>query len=72
MCEPIIKHAAPSVPWTKLGADLCHFNKHEYIIVTDYTTKYAVARELRTVAPSYIVVEEHKNIFGELVAPLEM
>ena len=72
MPEPIIPHAVPSVPWIKLGADLFHFNKHEYLIATDYATKYAVIRELPTVAPSCIVVEQHKNIFGELGTPLEL
>lgn len=72
MKEPMIPHEVPSVPWTKLGSDLFHFNNRDYVLVTDYTTKYAVVRQLPQTAPATAIVKVHKRIFSELGTPLEL
>lgn len=40
-----------------------HLGEHEYVIVTNYTTKYAVEWQLPSPAPSSIMLKVHKHIF---------
>ena len=44
--EPLQPHDIPTSPWTKLGTDLFTFNKEEYLLVTDYHSKYPIVRKL--------------------------
>ena len=70
--EPLIPHEVPPTPWTKLGSDIFYLNNRQYLIITDYTTKYAVIRQLPEPAPSGVVIRVHKNVFGELGIPREL
>ena len=45
--EPLQPHDIPTSPWTKLGTDLFTFNKEEYLLVTDYHSKYPIVRKLK-------------------------
>ena len=65
-------HDVPVTPWTKVGSDLFHLQGNQYLLVTDYTTKYAVIRKLPPTAPSGTVVAAHKRIFSELGVPQEI
>ena len=72
MREEMIPHDVPTTPWTKVGSDLFHFQGDNYVLVTDYTTKYAVVRKLPTTAPSSTVIAVHKRIFSDLGVPQEI
>ena len=70
--EPFIPHDVPLTPWTKLGSDLFYLNNRQYLITTDYTTKYAVRRQLPSSAPSSVIVKVLKTIMSELGIPREL
>ena len=70
--EPFIPHDVPLTPWTKLGSDLFYLNDRQYLITTDYTTKYAVIRQLPSSAPSSMIVKVLKTIMSELGIPREL
>ncbi|XP_063954098.1 uncharacterized protein K02A2.6-like [Lytechinus pictus] len=40
--EPLHPHDVPPAPWTRLGTDLFMLNRQEYLLVTDYYSKYPI------------------------------
>ena len=38
--EPLIEHEIPDTPWTKVASDLFTLCGHDYVIVTDYFSKF--------------------------------
>ena len=45
--EPLLSHDAPSAHWTRLGTDLVMLNRQEYLLVTDYYSKYPIVYKLQ-------------------------
>ncbi len=70
--EPMIQHTIPSVPWSKVGSDIFYLNGQQNVLITDYTTKYAVIRRLPEKAPASAVILMHRRVFGEMGIPQEI
>ena len=62
--EPLHPHSVPSFPWQKLGTDLFDYQGAQYLLVTDYYSKYPVVRKLNS-ATSAAVINHLKSIFAE-------
>lgn len=45
--EPLEPHETPSTPWTKLATDLFTLDNNNYLLITDYHSKYPVVYQLR-------------------------
>ena len=60
--ETLICHEIPEKPFEKVGADLFHFAKNNYLLVVDYTTKFFECTML-TETTSNAVVTAMKSIF---------
>ena len=52
--EPLQPHDVPSTPWTKLGTDMFQFNKEEYLLVTDYHSKYPIVYRMKNTTSASI------------------
>ena len=60
--ETLICHEIPEKPFEKVGADLFHFAKNNYLLVVDYTPKFFECTML-TETTSNAVVTAMKSIF---------
>ena len=69
--EPLIPHEIPSEPWTKLASDLFQLDGRDYIILTDYHTKFPIVRQLSSTT-SASVARQLSDIFSLLGAPREI
>lgn len=47
----------PSRPWQKVGVDLCEFKKQNYLIVSDYYSRYLEILNLPTTTTSQVVAK---------------
>jgi len=62
--EPMIPHAIPDTPWTKLGSDILEFGGRNYLVVVDYTSKYPEIANLGTTKTASAVISKLKHIFS--------
>lgn len=69
--EPLLPHAVPQRPWTKLGADIFTFMRKDYLLVVDYYSKYIEMALLEDKTASCIIVHL-KSIFARFGIPLEL
>ena len=69
--EPLEPHHIPPAPWTKLATDLFEVDQEEYLLVTDYYSKYPVVYRLKTTT-SAAVARVTADIFGLLGPPAEI
>ena len=69
--EPLEPHNIPPAPWTKLATDLFEVDQEEYLLVTDYYSKYPVVYRLKTTT-SAAVARVTADIFGLLGLPAEI
>ena len=58
----------PTEPWKKLATDLFTYDRANYLLVVDYTTKFPVVRKL-TDLTARVVTEHMKAIFSEFGTP---
>ena len=63
--ETLMPHEVPNRPWEVLGTDLFHLHGNEYLLVTDYFSKFFVVRKLGVDASSNNVIRALKQIFSE-------
>ncbi|KAJ8046317.1 hypothetical protein HOLleu_04951 [Holothuria leucospilota] len=66
--EPLIPHEIPSTPWTKIATDLYQIGKDDYLLITDYHSKYPVVYKLPNTS-SFTVAKltaETFSLFGSL------
>ena len=61
--EPLLPHAIPERPWSKVGADIFHFEGDNYLLVVDYYSKFPEVAFLKDIT-SHSVIEQLKNIFA--------
>ena len=59
--EPMIATPLPSIPWDKIGADLCDFKGKKYLVVIDYYSRFIEICEL-SVSNSAAVIGKLKGI----------
>jgi len=69
--EPMIMHEKPSSPWQKIGIDLFEIKGHDYLIMSDYYSRYPVVEKLSNTT-TYSVVKVVKATFSMLGVPREI
>ena len=47
-------HEIPSVPWSKVATDIFHFESNSYLLVVDYTSRFPIVRELKSMSAQHI------------------
>ena len=57
-------HEIPSVPWSKVATDIFHFELKSYLLVVDYTSRFPIVRELKSMSAQHII-EHFRLIFSE-------
>nr|XP_039263214.1 uncharacterized protein K02A2.6-like [Styela clava] len=64
--EPMIMHERPSHPWVKLGSDLFEIQGRNFLIISDYYSRYPVVKELNSMTAEYVVskTKEILSMFG--------
>ena len=61
--EPLLQHESVARPWSKVAADLCEFDNHTLLIISDYYSNYIEVARLN--APtSRSVIKEMKAVFA--------
>lgn len=69
--EPLMSHEMPRRPWQKLAADIMTLDRHDYLVVADYFSKFPeVARLERKTAAC--VIMHLKSIFARHGIPNEL
>ena len=57
-------HEIPSVPWSKTATDIFHFESKSYLLVVDYTSRFPIVREIKSMSAQHIT-EHFRLIFSE-------
>ena len=57
-------HEIPSVPWSKVATDRFHFESKSYLLVVDYTSRFPIVRELKSMSAQHIT-KHFRLIFSE-------
>ena len=65
---PPLGQEIPTEPWKKLATDLFTYDRANYLLVVDYTTKFPVVHTL-TDLTARVVTEHMKAIFSEFGTP---
>lgn len=53
--EPLIPHVVPEGPWSKLGADIFEFRGKDYLLVSDYFSKYPELCSLKKKTAKHVI-----------------
>lgn len=69
--EPLICTPLPSRPWEKVAADICHFEKRNYLVVVDYFSRYIEIAHLSSMSAD-ATIASLKNIFARWGCPNEL
>ena len=56
-------HEIPSVPRSKVATDIFHFESKSYLLVVDYTSRFPIVRELKSMSAQHIT-EHFRLIFS--------
>ena len=64
--EPLEPHDVPPTPWTKLAADLFHLDGTDFLLITDYHSKFPVIRKMHNTSSTSVstVMREAFSMFG--------
>nr|XP_054763903.1 uncharacterized protein K02A2.6-like [Lytechinus pictus] len=64
--EPLEPHEVPPTPWTKLAADLFHLGGTDFLLITDYHSKFPVIRRMHSTTSTAVttVMKEAFSMFG--------
>ena len=57
-------HEVPPVPWSKVATDIFHYESHSYLLIVDYTSRFPIVRELKSMSAQHIA-EHFRLIFSE-------
>ena len=57
-------HEIPAVPWSKVATDIFFFESKSYLLVVDYTGRFPIVRELKSMSAQHIT-EHFRLIFSE-------
>ena len=71
MPHTALGHEIPSVPWSKVTTDIFHFELKLYLLVVDYTSRFPIVREIRSMSAQHIA-EHFKLIFSEYGWPASL
>lgn len=61
--EPLIPHEVPYFPFEKIGCDHCQIGKDDFLIITDYYSKWIEILPVKSKQASE-VIENLKNVFS--------
>ena len=64
MPHTALGHEIPSVPWSKVATDIFHYESHSYLLVVDYTSRFPIVREVKSMSAQHIA-EHFRLIFSE-------
>lgn len=53
--EPMIPHAVPRLPWTKVGSDICEYAQKYYLILVDYFSNYIEVNVLNSISSNAVI-----------------
>ena len=67
--EPLLQHEVPMRPWQNVGTGLFAIGNRNYLIVTDYYSKFPFVKEVTGAVTSQAVVRLTKEIFSEQGVP---
>ena len=62
--QPLVSTPLPDRPWQVIAADLADYKGQQYMVVTDYYSRYVEIKKLGTVADSTKVIMAFKEIFA--------
>uniref|UniRef100_A0A3B5LDA3 Integrase catalytic domain-containing protein n=1 Tax=Xiphophorus couchianus TaxID=32473 RepID=A0A3B5LDA3_9TELE len=69
--EPLLTSTLPEGPWQRIAADLCEFERWNYLIVTDYYSRDIEIARLSSIS-SRDVISRLKGMFVKWGIPLEL
>ena len=55
--EPLISTPLPDRPWKRLAMDLCDHDKHTYLVVSDYFSRFLEILHLPTTTASQVILK---------------
>ena len=64
MSHTALGHKVPPVPWSKVATDIFHYELHSYLLVVDYTSRFHIVREVKSMSAQHIA-EHFRLIFSE-------
>ena len=64
MPHTALGHEIPPVPWSKVATDIFHYESKSYLLVVDYTSRFPIVREIRSMSAQHIA-EHFRLIFSE-------
>lgn len=64
--QPLTSHEIPEYPWSKIGMDFMKLRNQEYLVMTDYFSKFVIVKivQLKTSKAICRILEETFPIFG--------
>ena len=68
MPNTALGYEIPSVPWSKVATDIFHFISKSYLLVVDYTSRFLIVREIKSMSAQHIA-EHFRLIFSEYSWP---
>lgn len=69
--EPLIPHEVPSYPFEKIGCDICTVGREDFLIITDFFSKWLEIIPLKT-KQAIDVIENLKSVFATYGIPKVM
>ena len=69
--EPMISTPLPESPWQRIAADLCDHRGQNYLIITDYYSRYIEIIHM-TATRSHDVIMKMKTVFARWGIPMEL
>ena len=64
MPNTVLGHEISSVPWSKVATDIFHFESRSYLLVIDYTSRFTLVREIKSMWAQHIA-DHFRLIFSE-------
>ena len=61
--EPMLSSTLPKYPWERVGTDLFQLNKHTYLLIVDYFSRYPKVIRLTTTTSSSVIAAL-KSVFS--------
>ncbi len=69
--EPLISKPLPDRPWKRIALDLCEHNKHNYLVISDYYSRFLEVLHLPSTTSAQ-VVQRLKATFARFGIPEEV